>query len=293
MAGQIETHLKSGATTLCRAWLIRRRDGVTFGFTDHDRALSFEGQAFKADSGLTAKALQQTTGLSVDNSEAMGALSDAAITEVDILAGRYDAADLTGWLVNWADPADRLLQFRGTLGEITRAGGAFQAEMRGLTEALNQPQGRTYQRGCAAILGDRHCRLDTLAPGFFVEPVADAITDRRIFSFAGLNTFPDRWFEQGRLTVLSGAGAGLIGVIKNDRILSGIRIVELWEEIGATLVPGDVVRLEAGCDKRADTCRTKFANFLNYRGFPHIPGEDWLTAYPVSSGVNDGGSLRG
>ena len=293
MAGNIAAHLASGATTLARAWMIRRRDGATFGFTDHDRDLAFEGQAFRAGSGLTARALQQTTGLSVDNSEAMGALSDAALTEADILAGRFDAAEVTGWLVNWADPADRLLQFRGTLGEITRAGGAFQAELRGLTEALNQPQGRTYQRGCAAILGDRHCRVDTRAPGYVAEPYVTAITDRRVLSFAGLTSLADRWFEQGRLTVLSGAGAGLIGVVKNDRILSGTRVVELWEELGADVRPGDLVRLEAGCDRTAATCRTKFANFANFRGFPHIPGEDWLTAYPVSSGPNDGGSLRG
>jgi uncharacterized phage protein (TIGR02218 family) len=52
-----------------------------------------------------------------------------------------------------------------------------------------------------------------------------------------------------------------------------------------------MVRLEAGCDKRAETCRLKFANFLNFRGFPHLPGEDWLTAVPKAEGANDGGSL--
>ena len=52
-----------------------------------------------------------------------------------------------------------------------------------------------------------------------------------------------------------------------------------------------MIRIEAGCDKRADTCRVKFGNFLNFRGFPHIPGEDWLTSYPVSSRANQGRSL--
>ena len=285
-------HLQSGATTVARAWAIRRRDGVGFAFTDHDRDLAFGGTVFRANTGLSARALQQTTGLSVDNSEAMGALSDAAITEEDILAGRYDAAELTGWLVNWADPEDRLLQFRGSLGEITRAGGAFQAELRGLTEALNTPQGRVYQRGCSAILGDASCKFPTPSAGFVAEPQVASIADRRILTFDGVNTYADRWFEQGRLTVLSGAGAGLVGVIKNDRIVGAQRIVEVWETIGQPIHYGDTVRLEAGCDKRAETCRAKFANFANFRGFPHIPGEDWLTAYPVAAGTNDGGRLR-
>ena len=48
----------------------------------------------------------------------------------------------------------------------------------------------------------------------------------------------------------------------------------------------------AGCDKRAGTCRGKFDNFLNFRGFPHIPGDDWVTAYPKDGAVHDGASLE-
>src|SRR5690606_20469724 len=131
-------------TTCCRCWALVRRDGATLGFTDHDADLGFEGITFRADTGLSAAALQQSTGLAVDNTEARGALSSEAITEADIRAGRFDGAGVTAWLVNWADPAQRVLQFRGTLGEVTRAGGAFRAELRGLAEALNQPQGRVY-----------------------------------------------------------------------------------------------------------------------------------------------------
>lgn len=45
-------------------------------------------------------------------------------------------------------------------------------------------------------------------------------------------------------------------------------------------------------DKRAVTCRKKFNNFLNFRGFPDIPGEDWLMSYPIPSERNDGGDGR-
>lgn len=283
-------HLKTGTTTVCRAWEILRKDGVWFGFTDHDVDLVIAGRIYKANSGLTARALQQTTGLSVDNTEAVGALSDLAVTEADILAGRFDGAALTGWEVNWANPEDRMLTFRGSIGEITRAAGSFQAELRGLTEVLNQPQGRAFQRSCPAILGDKKCEFDLSQPGFSVELAVEAISGNRVLCFAGLTEFEDRWFEKGRLVVLSGSGTGVIGVIKNDRIGAMARTVELWQDIGPKLVVGDMVRLEAGCDKRGETCRLKFGNFLNFRGFPDIPGEDWLTSYPVSSQVNSGGA---
>jgi len=285
-------HLATGTTTVCRAWAVTRADGTVMGFTDHDRSLRFGGISFKADSGLTAKALQQSTGLSVDNTEAMGALSDAAITEADILAGRYDGAEVQSWLVNWADVRQRMLLFRGTLGEITRAGGAFHAELRGLAERLNQVQGRVYHRHCSAVLGDGQCRFDTSLPGYSAEAAVQAVEGAVVLDFAGLETFEDRWFERGRLLVQTGAAAGLSGFVKSDRLAAdGTRRVELWQRLGADLASGDVVRLEAGCDKRSATCRQKFNNFLNFRGFPHIPGEDWLTSYPSSTTVNDGGSL--
>lgn len=291
-AAEFHQHLASGTTTVCRAWALTRADGLVLGFTDHDRGFSFDGIEFKADTGLTARALQQSTGLSVDNTQAMGALSDAAIREEDILAGRYDGAEVRAWAVNWADVSQRVLQFRGSLGEITRAGGAFEAELRGLAERLNQVTGRVYQRGCTAVLGDAACGFDLDTPGYCAERAAEAVTGRLVFGFAAAGGQEDRWFERGRLVVQSGAAAGLWGMIKRDRITAtGGREIELWEGLGADIAPGDLLRLEPGCDRRAETCRAKFLNFLNFRGFPHIPGEDWLASFPSSQTVNDGGSL--
>ncbi|MEZ5771615.1 MAG: DUF2163 domain-containing protein [Defluviimonas denitrificans] len=289
----MKAHLAGGATTLARCFAVTRKDGLVLGFTDHDRDLGFDGITFRADSGLTAKAIQQATGLSVDNSEAFGALRSAAITEADILAGRYDGAEVRAWLVNWADPAVRVLQFRGTLGEIVRSGGAFTAELRGLSEALNQPVGLIYHARCSAVLGDGRCGFDLSQPGYAEERAVEAVEEGRVFRFAAMPGFEDRWFEKGRLVVLDGVAKGLVGSIKNDRVGGAGREVELWQGLGAVPAQGDMVRIEAGCDRRAETCRLKFNNFLNFRGFPHIPGEDWVMSYPVSSARNDGGSLSG
>ncbi len=284
-------HLGQGATTVCRAWSVQRRDGIGYGFTDHDRDFGIDGVTFKASSGMTARVLQQTTGLSVDNSEAAGALSDAAIDEADLAAGRFDGAEVRAWLVNWADPAQRIEQFRGNFGEITRSAGAFRAELRGLTDRLNQPQGRVYQRTCAAVLGDARCGFDLATPGYRASGVISGFDPLGRMKFQGLAGFADRWFERGRLVVQTGAAVGLVGMIKSDRLTGSDRLVDLWQAIAAPVVVGDAVQLEAGCDRAAQTCRGKFANFLNFQGFPHIPGEDWLSSYPVSTRPNDGGSL--
>ena len=286
-------HLAGGASEVARCWRVTRADGVQYGFTDHDRALAFEGTVFKADSGLSAAALSQTTGLSVDNTEAVGALSDASIREADILAGRFVGAVVEAWLVNWSAPENRALQFKGSFGELERQGGAFQVELRGLAEPMNRPEGRVYQRPCSAVLGDAACQFDLTVSGYAHEGAVSAVADGRVLIFEGLDEFAPRWFERGRMMVMSGAAEGLVGVIKNDRISDGVRRVELWEELRAEIAAGDLVRLEAGCDKRMETCRLKFANILNFQGFPDIPGEDWVMAYPGrGSAPSDGESLR-
>lgn len=280
---ELDAHLASGTTTLCRAWTVTRKDGTVLGFADHDRDLDFAGVTHRAGSGLTARALQQSTGLSVDNSEALGALSDAAISETDLAAGRYDGAEVRLWLVNWADPAIRAELFRGTLGEVTRTGSEFRAELRGLAEALNQPIGLAYTRGCSAVLGDARCQFDLTQPGYFTERAVETLDrERRVLGFANFGGFDDRWFEFGRVTVLTGAATGLSAMVKSDRVQGQGRRIEVWAGLRAGLATGDLVRFETGCDKRMDTCRLKFANLLNFRGFPHMPGEDWLTAYPKS-----------
>jgi uncharacterized phage protein (TIGR02218 family) len=287
------SHLQTGATTVCRAWTVRRRDGFVLGFTDHDRDIEVDGVQCRADSGMTARAIHQTTGLSVDNTEAFGALSASAITEADILAGRFDGAEVRTYLVNWQAPAEFIEQFRGNLGEITRSAGSFKAELRGLSDQLNRPQGMAYTPKCSAVLGDARCRFDLRQPGYYTDRAVETVEEGRVFRFSSFSGFDDRWFEGGRFEVLGGAAAGLVGVVKIDRLNGLGRRIELWQSIGVPIALGDSVRLIAGCDKRPTTCRTKFANFLNFRGFPHIPGEDWLASYPVPDRPNGGGRRVG
>lgn len=281
VSDELQARLSAGATTMCRCWLVVRQDGGRFGFTDHDRDLIVGDDLFSAGTGLDASVLEVSTGLSVDNAQAVGALSDAGLTEADILAGKYDGAEVWHWLVDWSAPELKILLFRGFLGEIRRGTGEFEAELRGITEVLNKTLGRMYLRECDRVFGDKKCGVDADDPTFSADVTVSAIVGKRQISFDGLNGFQEGWFTNGLIRWTSGA----LSLVKVDD--GGT--VETWEEVDASL--GDTARIVAGCDKQAETCRVKFGKFLNFRGFPHIPGEDWMTAYPVSGDKNDGGSI--
>ena len=105
-------------------------------------------------------------------------------------------------------------------------------------------------------------------------------------------SFDEKWFERGKLSVVSGAASGLARNIKSDLITTSGRRIELWESLVLPVAVGDVVNIIAGCDKGQETCRSKFDNYLNFRGFPHIPGEDWLAAYPRYDAAHTGGSMN-
>lgn len=287
----LQAALDGGVTTLCRCWALTRTDGVSLGFTDHDGDLSFEGITFRAESGLTAFAMERSSGMSVDNGQAMGALSSVGLREGDLLAGVYDGATVVHWLVDWTDPARRLVEFRGTLGEIRRSGGAFEAELRGIAEGLNQPQGRALVRSCERALGDAACGVDVSDPAYAGPAEVVQAAGRREVFLSGLDGFEPGWFRHGQLVWTSGANFGQVGRVKGDAVEGGLRRIELWLEMPYPVSAGDAVRAVAGCDKRVETCRAKFDNVLNFRGFPHVPGDDWVTAYPAKGGNHSGLSL--
>ncbi|MEO8242158.1 MAG: DUF2163 domain-containing protein [bacterium] len=283
-------HLQTAASTTCRAWSVVRKDGQIYGFTDHDEDLIFDGMIFKANTGLTAGALQSSVGMAVSNSEVTGGFSDEAIREVDISAGRFDGAAVTNWLVNWAEPEQRTVRFKGNFGEIRYDAGTFTVELRGLTEALNQTAGRVYSNNCTAELGDRQCKFDLSAPGYSEQGTVTAVLEPGKYLISTGSNQAARWFDRGRAMVLTGEAEGLTASIKFDGQKASQRQIDLWIDFGIAAVVGDVIRLETGCDKVSETCRTKFSNFLNFRGFPNVPSSDWATSYPVSSQRNDGGS---
>jgi uncharacterized phage protein (TIGR02218 family) len=277
----LQAKLDSGVTTLARCWIITRRDGVTMGFTDHDTDLTVAGTLCHAGTGLIASEATARLGLQVDGSEIAGALANDSLAEADLAAGRYDAANIEVHLVDWSEPSLNLLLAKGVLGEVRREGKAFSAEFRSLAHRLNEESGRLYTATCSADLGDARCTIDLTNLAFHGSGTIAALAGASAFHAAGLGAFVDGWFTGGKLSFTSGANVGFAVEVKTHRVaLDGV-LIELWQRAGEPIAPGDAFTVTAGCDKRFATCRDRFANAVNFRGFPHIPGNDFVISYPV------------
>lgn len=287
----LQARLDDGVTTLCRCWIVRRRDGAVQGFTDHDGDLVVEGVACRAGTGFTSSEATARFDLSAGGADIAGALSDEALSEADLAAGRYDAAIVETWLVDWSELSLRVLIARGSLGEVKREGRAFTAELRGLADALAQPSGRLYTARCNADLGDARCRVDLASSAFRGTGSVIATESASTLLASGLEDFADGWFTGGRLAWTDGANDGLAVEVKDHRVVAGAAQLSLWQAMPEAVTAGDAFAVTAGCDKRFATCRDRFANVANFRGFPHIPGNDFVIATPDAGAGNDGGSM--
>jgi uncharacterized phage protein (TIGR02218 family) len=287
----LQAHLDEGTTTLSWCWKITRADGVVFGFTDHDRTLDLIGTMFEPESGLTASEVRSGSDLSVDAQDAQGVLTSDRITETDILDGRWDNAEVELWRVNWADTSQRVLIRRGAIGQIRRGRLAFVAEMRSQAHVLGQTVGRMFQATCDAELGDARCRINLDASAFKgTGAVIDLLRDRA-FTASGLGGFAAGWFAFGTVTWTSGVNAGRRAEVLAHDLLDGIAILTLLEVPVRPIAEADAFVIRAGCDKRIATCAAKFANVANFRGFPHIPGQDAVLRYATRDGAHDGAVL--
>jgi uncharacterized phage protein (TIGR02218 family) len=285
----LQTHLDSASTTLCHCWRLTLATGEKLGFTDHDYGVVFDGSTFEAQSGFTASDIESSLGLRVDNLDSTGALESSRLDEVRLKSGDFDNAAVEIWRVNWSSPGQRVLLRKGHLGEVTYGSGRFTAEVRGLAQLFQQTKGRLYTFGCDAALGDGRCKIDLEQPSLKTTTTITAVNGARI-NVSGLAPYADDWFTHGTITWVSGVNATRKFRVKRHRRSGAI---DLWQELPMTPMIGDQVELRAGCDKQPTTCTAKFANIINYRGFPHMPGNDFVASVASATDGNNDGGKRG
>ncbi len=281
ISAALAAHYASECTTIATLWKVTRTDGQVFAFTDHDRDITVSGVTYQAETGFTKSATRATLGLQVDNLEVQGVLDAASITVDDIRAGFWDYAVVEILECNWADTSmGTLSKGKGKLGRVRDGRSSFVAELRGLSQHLQQPIGRLYMPACDADLGDSRCGVDLNgSPGLTVTGTVTSVSSKRVFTDSG-RAEASGYFDGGKITWLTGNNAGLSMEVKTY-MLGGspdLSTIALQLPMPFTIQAGDTYSMHAGCDKTFATCGSKFSNTVNFQGFPHLPGLDRLVS---------------
>ncbi len=256
--------------TAATYWRIFRRDGIAFGFTSHDRDLSFGGIKHRAAPGMVPAAIRMTSDLSEDSAGVDGALSHDSIRERDLAAGLFDSAAIEIGIVDW-ETFDHHAMYSGTLGRIEDDRRGFSAELRSAKHILEQDLVPRTSPTCRAAFCGPGCGLS-----------ANKFTSR--VTLSGFNLDLNRVqfsgtsgddFVGGKLRFLSGPQTGMaLGIISADG-----NWLTLDRPLDDAIATGTPAELTEGCDHTLLTCTNRFANAVNFRGEPFLPGNDLLARY--------------
>ena len=263
-AGELET----GATF----WRVLRRDGVTLGFTAHDRDLVFGGVRHRASPGMAPSAIRRSAGFEPDSAEVAGALSHDSISMLDLAEGRFDGARVLVGLVDW-ETLEHEVIYAGRIGPVSEEAGRFAAELVSRKAELLRDDVPRTSPACRAEFCGPGCMLS--AARFTHEAVLtghDAEANAATMACAAAGEA----LVGGILRWIDGPHAGrAMGIIA-----AAGQTLTLDAALAATLAPGVRAIVIEGCDRRLDTCAGRFGNALNFQGEPFLPGNDLVTRYP-------------
>jgi uncharacterized phage protein (TIGR02218 family) len=268
----VQTHLNSDYQTLAFCVKLTRADTTVMGFTSHDKDLTFGSVTYEAASALDASAVRSSIGTgSTDNFEMMGLLQSDKIDAEDLRNGLYDGAEVIGSLVNWASVGDgAVVLLKGHIGNITIKDEIFTCEFRSLSQAYNNQIVEVTTPLCrVAKLGDARCGI-TLAT-YQNDETIETVTDSHTVKFSDGTVVAAGYYTYGRVIWLTGDNAGFVTAIKEHTLSSG-NALSFQEAPPYTVQAGDTATLEAGCDRRIETCAARFSNAVNFRGEPYLPG---------------------
>lgn len=272
----LAAHIAGETTTLATCWKVTRTDGTVLGFTDHDQNITVGSVIYEASSGYTRSAIHTIADLSVDNLDIQSALDSDTLVAEDLRDGLWDNAEVEIFFVNWQNLSQgQIMLKRGTIGQVELQDGIFKAELRGLTQALQQQIVELYTPDCRADLGDARCKVD-LGP-LTVTGTVTAATDRYGFTDSS-RTEADGYWNGGLVTWNGGANDGR----KMEIGTSANGVFTLFLPMSGNIAVGDTYSLQPGCDKTFATCKTRYSNANNFRGEPYVPGTDQTLQYPDS-----------
>lgn len=262
--------------TVATFWRVLRRDGVTLGLTTHDRDLWIDGVLHRAAPGMVPTAIRRSAGLDPDSAEVEGAISHDSLSAADLAAGRFDGARVLIGLVDWETGETRTL-YRGAIGSVSEEDGRFSAELQSRkAELARDPIPRTSPT-CRAQFCGPGCGLSAARFSHEAVLVASDADDSSLSvttaaPLADLVSGTARWLDGPH----AGMAMGIIAVSEGQLLLDA--------PIAGDLAPGLRLTLREGCDHRLETCANRFANAVNFRGEPFLPGNDLVTRYPAPQG---------
>ena len=261
---------------ICTVFKVEANDGSIVYLTDHNLAITVEGNVYQPSAGVTRLKMKATNNAEVSNQEVAATILD--LPENELKSGKWDNAKIEVAMVGWKNPsAGKLVVFKGAIGVIQWTDVGFRADIQNYLRNLQRNIGSNVTAQC------RHQLYSTAEPGrigfcgvnkatFTTTGTINYVLTQKLKFKLDTTSKPDGWASAGFVRFTSGNNAGLSFEVKIHKVEGGAigESIELFIPTLGSVAVGDTIELSAGCDHLLETCKTKFNNTVNYGGFPHL-----------------------
>lgn len=278
MSAELEAAIDAQKPTLQILLKLTLRDASVLGFTKFPVAVVYDGVTYLP--GLNISVAESQIGLNVDNLEVAGGYKQGIITESDVAAGIYDDCDADIILIDRADHSagDVTIQ-HCKVREIRSRDDVFSVELSSLVHLLQAQVGRIVTPYCDTDVYSARCGLSetgthpTLSkPLRWTGATVSVVNSSIVFRANDATNFPTGYFDNGKLTWLTGGNAGVLSEVKAHGLNTGVAVFTLHEPPRkAAIAVNDTFRVQWGCNKAAERCKT-VNNFVKFQGYPFLPG---------------------
>lgn len=259
----------------------------TLGFTSLDYNVTLANHddlEFVSSAGLNISTIEQEAGRPA-NLEITGVFENQ-FTEVDVLAGKWNNAQYEAFVMNYN--ALGMGEWVVLSGIITKvkilSPNIFKADVEGLSSRLATNFGTITSKTCRTDFGSTLCKknLAGTKDTFNITKTltVHSVPSRKEIWFTRIDNVPNDWYDNGKITGVSGNNADIAREIRNADGVGGSYVkVYLKRAFPLTVTVGDTFSLVAGCDNSLERCRY-WENVVNFRGEPFIPGVENASRLP-------------
>lgn len=278
---ELAERINSGRMTPAYVLYAKLKDGTEIGFSGCDRDLEVDGFVYEAGVAADLSDIESTASLEISNLELNGMAVAPSITRAALLAGDWDNAVLQLGLVDAEFPQYGMIILQsGWIGEVTYSDSSFRAVFNGLKFAYKTTLVECTSATCRATLGDARCGVDLSSggsPSYLATGEVETIQADGVTILDAARTEPAHpsgvaYYVGGKITFLTGGNAGRSMEVRSassGKLVLGMRMP-------AAIQVGDTYEITPGCSKLLEDCDGTFGNVVNFRGEPHLAGNDRL-----------------
>lgn len=266
LSNNLKESLNNDSINIVKCYNIVLNDGKNYHFTDNQTDICYDNKKYLSNNGFNLKTIYNNLSLEINETEINGFIDNEIINEKDVIAGRFDNAQIEIFLLD-LNSREKISIFNGFITSISYENNIFIAKIEDKTVLLERTFCEVYSPLCRCSFCDSKCSLNK--DNYTITGKISKVINQSEFytSTQEIINKEQNYFSNGTIKIINGENKNFISEVKkfnNDQLL-------LKFKFPFEINVGDKFELTAGCDKEFNTCISKFNNAINFRGEPNLP----------------------